>query len=441
MKLWTLITLSTVLPLLFSGCGVSPEPKKELKIDETLPIIKMTQNGIFADMNAIAFEWESLNSSAVDGIYIYKQAKYYETIHNRFATHYVDSNVKPNTHYKYKFKTFSKDAESHFSKLIDVQSLDVLDSVTWIHSITGMPRSAKILWRPHTNEKVKSYIIQRKTVLEKEYQDIAKVDGRLNAEFIDKDLEDNTQYQYRVKVLTYDNIISNPSAVVDVITRELPKKIVNIQASKMLPKKIELHWDRSQSKHFNIYHLYRADSVDGNYKLIGKLYNNSFIDDIKEDGKEYFYQVSAVDNDGLESIYNENSVIGKTIEKPKTPKIVFSKFFNHKIEIKWSNTDTRTQKYRVIRAEKEGWFDKTEKIFDNITTTTFIDENIKIGNSYFYKVVAIDKDSVISKYSEEVEVKVLAKKTVEKVVVKPMDNLDVVSESVVTTKNLKANEN
>jgi len=440
MKLWTLITLSTVLPLLFSGCGVSPEPKKELKIDLALPVIILTPNGIYPDMNAIAFEWESLDNPIVKGINVYKQSKYYETINNRFATHYVDTNIKPNSKYIYSFKTFSKDAESKFSRPVDVKSLDVLDSVTWIHSTTGMPRSAKILWRPHTNEKVKSYLVQRKSVLEKEYQDIARVDGRLNAEFIDKELDDNTQYKYRIRVITYDNIISNPSNSVDVITRELPKKIINIQASKNLPKRIELQWNRSQSKYFNIYHLYRADSIDGNYKLIGKLYNNSFIDDIKEDGKEFFYQVSAVDSDGLESLYNESSVIGKTISKPKTPEIIVSKFYNHKIEIKWNNIDIRTKKYRVIRIEKEGWFDKIEKIFDNITTTTFIDENIKIGNSYFYKIVAIDKDLVESKYSKEVEVQVLAKKPVEKVVVQPMDDIDVVSESLVTTENLKSNE-
>jgi len=440
MKLWILITLSTALPLLFSGCGVSPEPKKELKVDTTLPIIKLTQNGIYPDINAIAFEWESLNNPLVKGINIYKQSKYYETINNRFATHYVDTNVEPSTQYRYSFKTFSKDAESKFSAVIKVKSLDILDSVTWIHSITGMPRSAKILWRPHTNEKVKSYIIQRKTLLEKSYQDIARVEGRLNAEFIDKNLEDNTQYQYRIRVVTYDNLISKPSSSVSVITRELPAEVTNIQTSKMLPKKIVLHWDSSKSKYFNIYHLYRADSIDGNYKLIAKLYNNKFIDNIGEDGKEFFYEVSAVDSDGLESAYNENPVIGKTISKPKTPNIIVAKFYNHKIEIEWNNIDKRTQKYRVIRIEKEGWFDKTEKIFDNITTTTFMDTDIKVGNSYFYKIVAIDKDLVISKYSKEVEVKVLAKKQVKKVVIQPIEDINVVSEPVVTTKKLKANE-
>jgi len=440
MKLSILITLSTALTLLFSGCGVSPKPKKELKVDRSLPVITLTPNGVFADMNAIAFEWKSFDNSAVKGINIYKQSKYYETINNRFATHYVDRNIEPNRVYKYRFKTFSADAESKSSKEIEVKSLDIIDSVTWIYRITGMPRSAKILWRPHTNEKVKSYIIQRKSVLDKEYKDIAKIEGRLNAEYIDKNLEDNAQYQYRIKVLTYDNIISKPSTSVKVITREIPNPIVNIRATKSLAKKITIKWNRSKSKYFERYHLYRSDSIDGNYKLIGKLYNNSFTDNIDIDGKEFFYRVSAVDSDGLESIYDEDTVMGKTISKPKTPKIITAKFFNKQIKIEWDNIDKRTVNYIVFRTEQEGWFDTTEKIFNDITTTTFIDKNIKVGNRYFYKVAAVDKDDVISKYSDSVEVKVLANKPIKKVVVQPMDDLEVVSESVETTENLESNE-
>ncbi|MEA3228615.1 MAG: hypothetical protein U9P38_06060 [Campylobacterota bacterium] len=440
MKLWILTTLSTVSLLIFSGCGASPEPKKELKVDLTLPVVTLTQNGVFADINAIAFEWKSLNNSDVTSIDIYKQSKYYETIDNRFATHYVDNNIRPNTLYSYAFKTVSKESESKLSQVVKVKSLDFLDSVTWIHSITGMPRSAKIIWRPHSNTKVKSYIIERRTLLEKEYQTIAKIDGRLNAEFIDKELEDNYKYRYRVRVETFDKIISKPSLSVDVITRELPSKIININATKTLAKKIDLKWNRSDSKQFHQYYIYKAQSVDGNYKLIATLYNNYYTDNVEEDGKKFFYRVSAVDVDGLESVYDKNTIVGMTISKPKTPKIVVSRFFDNKIEIKWNNIDSRTKKYRVVKIEKEGWFDKTEKIFDDITGTTFIDKNIKVGNSYFYKIAAFDKDSVVSKYSEEVEVKVLAEKPVEKMVVVPVEDMGVISESMMPDENLKLDE-
>ncbi len=429
MKLQILTTLSTVLLLTFSGCTKTPKVKKELKIDVTLPIVELTPNGVFSDMNAVAFEWKSLNNSDVEGVNIYKQSKYYATINNRFATHYVDYNIKPNSKYNYTFKTFSKDAQSQSSKPINIKSLDVLNSVTWIYSITGMPRSAKLLWRPHINEKVKSYIIERKLAKEKEYKEVGRIDGRLNAEFIDKDLEDNNIYNYRVKVITFDNIVSTPSTVVNVNTREIPLKIDNLQATKSLAKKIKLTWNKSNSKYFNQYYLYRSQNVDSNdYQLIGTLYKNSYTDIIKEDGKKFFYRVSAVDVDGLESKYKKNTVLGMTIPKPKTPHIVKSKFSNNKIEISWDNLDSRTQKYTVVKIKKEGWFNEVKELFSNITTNSFTDTKISKGNSYFYKVYAIDKDSIASKYSNEVEVIVPLDKVIQKAVVIEAEDIDVVSD-------------
>jgi len=57
MKLWKWITLYTVFLLILSGCaGSTPVPKQDIVIDTTLPMVKITKNGILPDMQAIAFE-------------------------------------------------------------------------------------------------------------------------------------------------------------------------------------------------------------------------------------------------------------------------------------------------------------------------------------------------------------------------------------------------
>ena len=183
MKLWILSTFYTVSILILSGCVGNPTPKKEAAIDSTLPVVKLTKYGVVVDSNAIAFEWESIKDPRVKGIFVYKTSLkekqtstgYYDTIGNRFTTHYVDSNVLPDTKYAYYFKTFSDDAESIKSSVKIVNSLPVLESVSWIHSIQNMPRSAKIIWRPHTNQKVKSYIIERKTLQDDKWEVIDTV--------------------------------------------------------------------------------------------------------------------------------------------------------------------------------------------------------------------------------------------------------------------------
>ena len=73
MKLWNLVTLLTVSILTFSGCvATTPKPKDTAVVDSTLPVITLTQNGVFTDMQAVGFEWNSLTDARVKGVYVYK---------------------------------------------------------------------------------------------------------------------------------------------------------------------------------------------------------------------------------------------------------------------------------------------------------------------------------------------------------------------------------
>lgn len=414
MKLQILALFCTVSLLLFSGCSAtSPKPGDETKIDKTLPIVKLTQNGTVEDMNSLAFEWNAITDERVNGFYVYKQEnslegselRHYKTLDNRFITHFLDREITPNTSYTYAFKTFSKDAESQMSEMKTINSLPVLQSVVWIKSIENMPRAAKLIWRPHSNEKVKSYIIERRTLEEESWKKIATIDGRLNAEYIDTGLKDDYVYKYRVRVLTFDNITSTPSEIVQVVTKPLPNPVKYIVATTDLPRKIEINWEKTDAKDFHRYHLYRSTSSNGRYELIAKLYNPTFTDVIEEDAKEYFYRVSVVEKNGLESIHDKISIQGLTLMKPQTPSLLEAKLVGNKIEISWNNKDSRVKKYSVVKKAKTGWFDAKEEEFVDIKGTRFIDPEIGPNITYYYRVYAIDAYGIKSKPSIEVQVK------------------------------------
>jgi fibronectin type 3 domain-containing protein len=262
-----------------------------------------------------------------------------------------------------------------------------------------MPRSAKILWRPHENPRVKSYIVERKGLSETEWEKIATLKGRLHAEYIDEDLPDNKVYFYRVRVKTFDDIISTPSESVRVITKPLPLGVKGVQASKNLPKKIKISWQDTTQKDFYRYYLYRSDNLKGGYKLIAKLYNNSYIDDVNKDGKVYFYKVSVVDKDGLESELAQTGVMGTSLVSPKAPLLNQAKLSGNEIVLSWKPQDERASSYTIKRTRQTSWFEKVQKEFKGIHARSFVDKNIEPDSSYTYVVYSVDKNSIVSKPS------------------------------------------
>jgi len=416
MKLWILSSSLVASLLILSGCGGTPKPasKDTLVIDKTLPKVTLTKHGVISGMKSIAFEWKSIKDPNVEGIYIYKMSpkekgtlselEYLTTIEGRYRTHFLDRDVEPETNYRYSFKTFSKKGESKPSKSVAVATLPVLNSVAWIYSITGLPRTAKIIWRPHENEIVKAYLIERKTLEQEEWERVATLHGRLNAEFIDEDLKDNYVYMYRVRVLTYNNIISKPSNVVKVVTKALPHPVKNIKTTTNLPHRIEISWTPSKAKEFHHYALYRSSTINGRYKQIATLYTNHYSDTIEENGKSYFYRVSCVDKDGLESENTQNSIQGMTLAPPAAPAITEAKVVGKNIELRWSQKDSRAVRYTVLKEQKKGWFDATTEEYKDIKKRYFIEKNVEADSIYSFVVYAFDKFGIKSEPSMEVKV-------------------------------------
>jgi uncharacterized protein len=412
MKLWILATFLSVSVLIFSGCeGITPTPGEKVVVDSTLQNVELTENGVYVDMKAVGFEWKSIQDARVKGIRIYKQtlgeegSEYskLDTIENRFVTHYVDEDVEPAGKYGYYFKTFTEKSESNPSQEHVVQTLPPLDSVSWIHAVTNMPRSAKVIWRPHTNQIVEKYILERKTLEEDKWSELEVITGRLHAEYIDTDLKDDFVYKYRVRVLTYNDIVSKPSEEVKVVTKPLPKQVENIVATKDLPKQIKVTWAPATIKDFAHYNIYRAEEIDGSYELIQKIKTIEFVDNFKEDGKDYFYRISTVDTDGLESISDKKTAHGKTLIRPTTPSLVEAHMVGDNLELTWSSKDPRVQSFIVTKNSKVGWFNGQSEEFTDIKGTTFVDKSVAPESTYTYVVYSVDEFGIKSDPSIEVK--------------------------------------
>ena len=406
-------TLSLALAAaLFSGCSITkPETPIEVTLDSTLPTPSM--NGFIADITSSAFEWKPIDDQRVNGYYVYRNTPNQEdqklhriaTIDNRFATHYVDTNLSPATHYQYRFSSFTKtETESVGSETLVVDTLPMIAPVSYFQVVENMPRSAKLLWRPHPNLKVNGYIIERQDGDQK-WSEVAKIDGRLNAEYIDKKLKDGHTYYYRVKATTFDKMVTEPSEISQVTTKLLPPDIKVTSITNNLPRMIKISWDISPVKDLGYYNVYRSKSPNGLYEYYAKLNNTTFTDEIAEDGKVYYYRVTAVDKDDLESSLNSQPLQGSTLAKPSTPSEFQAKINNKIAQLQWQNRDPRVTSYVVVKTTKTGWFSREVIEIKDIKEAYFTDANIKPNVSYVYEVSSIDSNGLRSLPTEAIDVR------------------------------------
>ena len=388
---------------LFTGCTKLPIPEKVITIDPALSVPSL--NGSLADITATAFEWKAMEDPKVTGYHVYRSAQSTEekklqriaTIESRFATHFVDEHLVPNTQYQYRFSSKGKeDTESNASETMSVTTLPMIAPVSFFQSVGNMPRSAKVLWRPHPNAKINSYIIDRLNVNDQKWSEIATITGRLNAEFIDRDLKDSQVYYYRVRAVTFDKLITEPSETTKVVTKPLPPEIKNITSTNDLPKAIALTWEPSPINDLSHYNIYRSSMSNGIYSYHVKLEENKFTDTTKEDGESFFYKITAVDKDDLESPKNPIVIQGSSMTKPRTPITFDGKIGPNGVDLQWASNDPRGISYTVIKTTKKSWVDRETIEINSIADTKFHDGDIQPNIEYLYEVMSIDKDGIRS---------------------------------------------
>ena len=153
-----------------------------------------------------------------------------------------------------------------------------------------------------------------------------------------------------------------------------------------------------------IIRVYRGTNASGSLDYYAKITNNEFTDDIGKDGKEYFYKVTVVDKDGLESDKNIPALQGLTLPKPKAPAILEAKIIDNKTQLKWSKIDPRTKSYTIIKTTKKGWLDSQTDEIKGITDTSYQDANVYAGIKYIYQIIAVDAYGIESEPSMEVDI-------------------------------------
>ena len=210
----SILLLSAVALITFSGCGGGV---KGLLIYDTDPTLK-TIKGVKALplMSSVGFEWKKITDKDIHGVNIYRSSpseqafKRIGTIGNHYATHFVDTHTKPDTKYRYTFTTFSLGKESKQSTVLHVKTRPTFAAVSFVKAYNEAPGVVKILWQPHSSQRVNAYIIER-SVNGGKWKYVSQVAGQLMAEYIDTFVRNGNTYAYRIIAKSYDSIRAKAS--------------------------------------------------------------------------------------------------------------------------------------------------------------------------------------------------------------------------------------
>ncbi|MAC85203.1 MAG: hypothetical protein CL624_13820 [Arcobacter sp.] len=408
-------TSLTALLLLLSGCSNLNNnlnaPVKP-KIDETLEVIDNNSLKSISDMTAIAFEWKKVDDARVIGYNFYRanmhkdgrRLKLIESVNNKYTTHFVDTQLEPNTKYVYQISSKAANGiESNTTNAYITQTLPRIVPVSFVQALSDLPNRIKIIWRPHPDLRVEYYKVEKFNSTLNEWNTEKKVKGRLQSEYIDTSLDNNESFRYRVTAYTFEDVSTNPSEVVTAKTKALPIGVQNLKATTNEPKKIILGWEPSVTSDIIKYEIHRSAIKSFGFSKIKEVNNNTFafVDQIEEDGKEYYYKVISVDKDNLKSSSKVDAVKGSSLNKPAKPTITLAQIQGSKAILNWTVSDNRAISYNVYKKTMLNFFEsKTEK-FTDVKDLRFEDNNIITGVEYKYSIQANDTYGLMSEKTDE----------------------------------------
>ncbi len=361
----------------------------------------------------VGLSWKPVLDSRVEGYVIYRASqptgpyKEIARINGREKTTYVDTggflkHLEDNTEYFYKIAVFSEKGVGPASHYVVGKTLPPPLSPTKITATSGLPRMVVIRWQPPNDHTVVAYNIYRGTKEKGPFKKIGRVNGYVNTIYIDKGLKDGTTYYYSVVSVNFKGVEGDILAVVKATTKFKPLPPRNLSATPSGAGQLTIYWFPSMTSDVVKYRIYRG-STPNSMGFIGEVPSSKlqFVDKGLEPGKTYYYYITSVDKDGLESLPSKTYAF-KTKPLPLPPTGISVKQVGNSVVLNWNKGSPDTVKYEVFRRH---FLIFTKKIA--VTKNTyFTDDTVSPNTTYYYYVKAVDKFGQESKPSPEVKITV-----------------------------------
>lgn len=301
------------------------------------------------------------------------------------------------------------------SSPVTVRTLPPPAPVAGLTAGSGAVRCVPLAWKPHAEDDVQGYEIQRAAGKSAPFEAIGKVRGRESTRFLDGrrdpgDLPDAALFRYRVRAINAVGAEGTWSDPVDAVTRDVPPLMEGVAATGSLPRWVKVTWRASSDTKVVGYEVERAEGQAGAFGPAGTvdgLSTTTFEDrggaprgaavGRLKDGTLYRYRVRAVNTAKAASPWS-TPALAVTKAPPLPPlDVVASDDLPNSVEVRWEpNAEPDVTAYVVESRATDGtaW-----RKVARATAPPAREGGLDPGEERVYRAKAVDADTLESGWS------------------------------------------
>ncbi len=275
-------------------------------------------------------------------------------------------------------------------------------------------RSIGLAWDPVLVGDVAGYAVLRRSDPVGEFTLIGQTGSRFGSVFGDEGegegrLGDGQTYSYQIHPYDSEGRVSQSYAHISATTEPAPDTPTGLRAYSNLPRTVVLAWDPSERSSTSGYIVMRSPTVAGPWERVGRLerrLDTVYEDTVPGDLRVMYYRIVALNRFGGES--NETEPVRAVTKAEPLPPMDLDVSARRlgRVELRWApNVESDLRAYEVWRASRngDGWHDEERIAAVEAPETRFEDREVGCGQAVRYRLRAVDRDALTSRYSRPLE--------------------------------------
>jgi hypothetical protein len=180
-----------------------------------------------------------------------------------------------------------------------------------LRAYSRQPRMVPLSWRVTHDPNIVGYRVERSPTSRGPFESIAKIDGRYQTTFVDRELGDLRVFYFRVASINAAGGVGKPSPAVRAVTKPEPLPPINLRITAKQLGINRLAWDPNVEEDIIEYRLLRARGDETPPQPVASLLagQTTATDISVSAGEKVSYTIVALDRDGLMSDAAEAVVV------------------------------------------------------------------------------------------------------------------------------------